>query len=112
MKKIFFKFFKKKRNSNNERYKNYIIPKINEYYKSIDSKDTISFLHYGHLGDIINSLPTIKLLSKTKNCHLYIQSDKKIPYHAISKDHPFGDVYLTKNSIMKLIPLLKMSSCL
>ena len=46
--------------------KNYIIPKINEFYKSIDSKDTISFLHYGHLGDIINSLPTIKLLSKTR----------------------------------------------
>ena len=112
MKKIFLKIFKKKRNSNSERYKNYIIPKINEFYKNIDSKDTISFLHYGHLGDIINSLPTIKLLSKTKNCHLYIQSNKKIPGHVISKDHPFGDVYLTKNSIVKLIPLLKQQKFL
>ena len=34
---------------------------------------TISFLHYGHLGDIINSLPVIKELSKTKKCFLYIQ---------------------------------------
>ena len=107
MKKFFLNFFKKNKNSHIKRYKNYIIPKINEFYKSIDSKNTISFLHYGHLGDIINSLPTIKLLSKEKNCHLYIQSNKKIPDHAISKDHPFGDVYLTRNSILKLIPLLK-----
>ncbi len=107
MKKFLFNFLKKNKSSNSERYKNYIIPKINEFSKSIESKNTISFLHYGHLGDIINSLPTIKLLSRTKNCHLYIQSNKKIPNHAISKDHPSGDVYLTRNSILKLIPLLK-----
>lgn len=105
--KFFFNFFKRNKSSNKESYKNYIIPKINEFSKCIESKNTISFLHYGHLGDIINSLPTIKLISRTKNCHLYIQSNKKIPSHAISKDHPFGDVYLTRNSILKLIPLLK-----
>jgi uncharacterized protein YlbG (UPF0298 family) len=64
-------------------------------------------LHYGHLGDIINSLPVLKELSKNKIIYLYIQKDKKIPQHVLSKDHPFGEVYLTEKSIQRILPLLK-----
>ena len=107
MKSLFKNFFKNKNQTNEKRYQEYILPKIKEFRKKIDSKSEISFLHYGHLGDIINSLPVIQELSKIKKCNLFIEKDKKIPEHVVSKDHPSGRVYLVENSINKLIPLLK-----
>ena len=105
MKNFFKKFSKKK--ENDESYKNIILPKIKKFQESIKDNDAISFLHYGHLGDIINSLPVIKELSKTKKCFLYIQKNKKIPEHVVSKNHPFGDVYLSEKAINKMLPLLQ-----
>jgi len=107
VKTFFKKFFKNKNNIIDSKYKNLIIPKIEGFKNVISSKETISFLHYGHLGDIINSLPVIKELSKKKKCELYIQKDKSIPKNVQSKDHPFGQVYLSENSILKILPLLK-----
>ena len=107
VKKILQNFFKNKNKVKEEEYKSKILPKIREFREILKSKKTISFLHYGHLGDIINSLPVIKELSKDKNCILYIQKEKPIPQHVISKDHPFGSVYLSENSILKMLPLLK-----
>ena len=107
MKKFLKNFLKNKSKIKEEKYKHLILPKISEFRKTLKSKDKISFLHYGHLGDIINSLPVIKEISKNKTCELYIQKDKPIPKHVVSKDHPFGSVYLTENAILKLIPLLK-----
>lgn len=107
MKSLFKKFFKDKNQINEKRYQEYILPKIKEFKKKIDSKSEISFLHYGHLGDIINSLPVIQELSKTKKCNLFIEKNKKIPGHVVSKDHPSGGVFLEEKSIDKLIPLLK-----
>ena len=104
--KNFFKKFSKKI-ENDESYKNIILPKIKKFQESIKDNDAISFLHYGHLGDIINSLPVIKELSKTKKCFLYIQKNKKIPEHVVSKNHPFGDVYLSEKAINKMLPLLQ-----
>ena len=104
--KNFFKKFSKKKESD-ESYKNIILPKIKKFQDSIKDNDSISFLHYGHLGDIINSLPVIKELSKTKKCFLYIQKNKKIPEHVVSKNHPFGDVYLSEKAINKMLPLLQ-----
>ena len=104
--KNFFKKFSKKKESD-ESYKNIILPKIKKFQDSIKDNDSISFLHYGHLGDIINSLPVIKELSKTKKCFLYIQKNKKIPKHVVSKNHPFGDVYLSEKAINKMLPLLQ-----
>ena len=106
MKKFLFSFLKKKNRFDDNKYINYIIPTINKFSGAVALKDTISFLHYGHLGDVINCLPILKHLSKTKNCHLYIQANKKIPNHVLSNDHPFGSIYLSKKSIMKLLPLL------
>ena len=107
MKKFFKKFFRNKSKIKEETYKKIILPKIIEFSKIVEAKETISFMHYGHLGDIINSLPIIKELSKTKICNLYIQKNKKIPDHVVSKEHPFGLVYLTENAILKMLPLLK-----
>ena len=53
-----------------------------------------------------------KKFQKNKICDLYIQSEKKIPAHDQSKDHPFGNVYLTEKSIQKILPLLKTKTFL
>lgn len=107
MKNIFKKIFKNKSQDIERKYTNFVLPQIQNYSDIIASKDTISFLHYGHLGDIVNSLPILKELSKNKIINLYIQKDKKIPKHVLSKDHPFGEVYLTEKSIQKILPLLR-----
>mgnify|MGYP001395662868 CR=1 FL=1 len=112
MRSIFQKFIKNKNQINKEKYKKFIIPKIVNFREKIQTKEEISFLHYGHLGDIINSLPVIKELSLTKKCNLFIEKDKKIPNHVISNDHPSGGVFLKESSINKLIPLLKQQSYL
>lgn len=107
MKKFFKKLFINKNKDKDKKYKIFIEPKIKKFAEIISLKDNISFLHYGHLGDIINSLPVIKELSKNKNCSLYIQKEKKIPNQVVSKDHPFGSVFLSEKSISKILPLLK-----
>ncbi len=102
-------FLKKilKKKDKDRSYREIILPKISKFQNSIKNNKNISFLHYGHLGDIINSLPVIKEVSKTKKCNLYIEKNKKIPSHVISSGHPFGEVYLSENAIDKIIPLLK-----
>ena len=107
IKEIFKKILRNKSENKEREYKDYILPKIKNIHETIKTKKDISFLHYGHLGDIINSLPVIKELSKDKNCSLYIQINKLMPKHAISKEHPSGSVYLTENATNKLLPLLK-----
>ena len=110
MKKFLSKIFRK--NIKEEKYKNYILPRIEKFQEIILKKNIISFLHYGHLGDVINSLAIIKEISKTKKCQLFIQINKKIPDSVTSNNHPHGDIYLSKNSITKLMPLLKKQSYL
>jgi len=107
VKRFFKKIFKNKNKDLEKKYEDSIIPVINKFKNTISSKESLSFLHYGHLGDIVNSLPVIKELSKEKKCTLYIQKDKSIPEHVRSKDHPFGNVYLSEKSILKILPLLK-----
>ncbi len=107
MKSLFKKLIGSKKKQNNENYKKIVIPTIEKYRQSILTKKSLSFLHYGHLGDIINSLPVIKELSQNKICKLYIQINKKIPKHVVSRDHPFGEVYLSEKPVEKLLPLLQ-----
>jgi|TARA_B110000881_G_scaffold216651_1_gene232648 hypothetical protein len=107
VKSFFKKIFKNKKKDIEKKYEDLIIPKIKDFRNTIITKETISFLHYGHLGDIVNSLPVIKELSKNKKCNLYIQKNKSIPRHVLSRDHPFGEVYLSESSILKILPLLK-----
>ena len=107
MKKIFKKIFKNKKKILEKKYLNYTLPRISEFHNCLKNKSSISFLHYGHLGDLINSLPVIKEISKNKDCYLYIQKNKSIPEHVEAKDHSFGSVYLNEVAISKMLPLLK-----
>lgn len=116
MANLFYKIFNKnkyyeQKNEKKNRLKQLkflevIKPRLKLISENIDKKNSLSFLHSGHLGDIINSLPLIKEISKTKKCILYIQSDKKIINNS-EKNHPFGDIYLNINAVKKLIPLLE-----
>tara|TARA_Y200000002_G_scaffold149816_1_gene123818 strand:+ start:1928 stop:2803 length:876 start_codon:yes stop_codon:yes gene_type:complete len=112
VKKIIKKIFFNKKKTKENLFKNYTEPKINKFRDIVSTKKEISFLHYGHLGDIINCLPVIKELSKNSKCSLYIQKEKLIPDHAVSGDHPFGKVYLSEKSIKKFLPLLKSQNYL
>ena len=83
IKKIFYKFTNKEKY--NEYKKDLSIKKKNKILNSgfedeiikiqdvIKNQNEISFLNSGHLGDVINALPTIKELSKTHKCNFYIQ---------------------------------------
>ncbi|OUW73607.1 MAG: hypothetical protein CBD76_02800 [Pelagibacteraceae bacterium TMED216] len=103
----------KKRDGETQKiYLNKIIPKIKEIQNVLKNKNHISFLHSGHLGDIINSLPVIKEISRLKKCSLYIEIDKKIMDPRAITNHPDNDVFLSKNAVNKLMPLLKKQTYL
>ena len=95
----------KKRLADNVKYYNsHIYNQILEIQKKIEEKKELSFLHSGRAGDLLWSLPTIKKLSKTHKCKLYIQIDKPMPhdYTAVSRN-----VYLSKRTADLILPLLK-----
>jgi len=83
--------------------------KYKSYFDLLDEKikknKRISFLHSGHCGDIIFSLPVIKELSKTHECNLYIRVNKKmsLPY----SKHPGKNVYIDDRMLNIFLPLLK-----
>ncbi len=91
-------------------YINKIKKKLDQFTLALKDKNEISFLHSGHLGDIINSLPLIKKISKNKKCNFFIEANKKLPTHVQNLDHPFGKYYLTEASIKKMLPLLSMQT--
>ncbi len=122
LKKIWFKivnkekYYKLKNNQNikskENLYKNKIKIFLEDVDKSLKSKKEISFLHSGHLGDLVNALPLIKEISKTKKCNYYIEADKKIPDHVKGDSHPFGSVYLSQKSVNMILPLLRRQTYL
>ena len=64
-------------------YKSGFQKKIEDIQKKIGNQKELSFLHSGHLGDVINALPLIKEVSKSKKCNYLIEAKKPIPNHAI-----------------------------
>ena len=82
--------------------------KISNITKKIENKKEISFLHSGHLGDIIDSLAMIKEISKTRTCKLFIEADKKIDVKF--NKHPAGNVFLNKKMVNMILPLLNEQS--
>ena len=54
-----------------EWYKSHFEEKVINIQKIIEKQKEISFLHSGHLGDVIDSLAVIQELSKAKSC-LYL----------------------------------------
>lgn len=79
-------------------------PNINFIHDRIKTKNVLNFLHSGHAADIINVLPTIKKLSETHKCNLYINLNKPIKFYY---KHPAGKFYLNKKIYLMLEPLLK-----
>ena len=70
-------------------------------------KKEISFLHSGHLGDVINALPVIKEVSKNHVCNLYLQTKKLLPTKVIGYKHPGDKIYMSEKMVDMVIPLLK-----
>lgn len=70
-------------------------------------KKEISFLHSGHLGDVINALPVIKELSKNHICNLYLQTKKLLPTKIIGYKHPGDKFYMSEKMVDMVIPLLR-----
>ena len=84
-----------------------IVLEIEKISKKINTKKNINFLHSGHLGDLINSLPVIKEIAKKNTCNLLINIEKKVGETNIESLHPSKEVFLTQNSFNKILPLLK-----
>lgn len=114
LRKIFYKFFDKskyqelktfeKKKVILDQYNSNIYNAILKIRRKIEEKNELNFLHSGHLGDIIYSLPLIKELSKTHKCNLFIGVGKKMPIKY--SNHPSGNVYLDKRIVELFIPLI------
>ena len=107
-----YQHFKYKKNLSDRMkyYNSQIYDKILEIEKNIENNKELSFLHSGHLGDLMYSLPVIKELSKKHNCKLYIKANK--PMTADYQNHPSGKVYLDKRIIKLVLPLLRCQTFL
>ena len=116
IKKIWLRIISKKRYDeykaentkikNKNLYNNKIKKKLHEINNALKNKNEVSFLHSGHLGDIINALPLIKEISINKKCKLFIETNRPLPLHVQDPNHPFGKFYLTESPIKKMLPLL------
>ena len=82
-------------------YKSYLY----EIKNKIENNKKITFLHSGHLGDLVYALPVIKELSKDHECHFYIQANKKIPVEYFK--HPAGGVFIDDRMLKLFLPLMK-----
>ena len=86
-------------------YDSEIRNKIENIHNIIKNKKELSFSHCGHLGDIINSLPTVKELSKNHKCNFFIHTEKALENNA-KNYKSFGDVvYLANKTVDMLMPL-------
>jgi len=83
-----------------KKYKSYLY----EIESKIKNNEKITFLHSGHLGDIIYALPVIKELAKNHICHFYIQTNKKITTEFYK--HPSGNVFIDDRLLNFSLPLL------
>ena len=99
---------RKKKEKEKDLLRKTISKKIIQISNKLKSKKEINFLHSGHLGDIINSLPFIKEIAKRKKCNLLINLNKRINIDKINNLHPSKGFFLKKNSYEKLLPLLKV----
>ena len=79
---------------------------INRISQVTEQKE-ISFLHSGHLGDVINALPVLKELSQKSKCNLYLQIGKDLERDAINYKHKGDKIYMTERMVNMVLPLLK-----
>lgn len=115
MKNLFDKIFRPKKYLQDKRLniiekdKRIFKERFEEYIDNVQNilanKNEISFLHAGHIGDIINTLPILKEISKTHKCNLLIQLE--VPAPQVYNSHPAGKFFLNKKIYDMLYPLLK-----
>ena len=67
----------------------------------------ISFLHSGHLGDVINALPVLKELSRNHKCNLYLKINEPLESNAWSYKHEGDKIYMSEKMVKMVMPLLK-----
>ena len=116
MNKMWNRFFNRKKynilkdeelkNKNIKLYNETIKNKLDSIKNILEKKNEISFLHSGHLGDIINSLPLIKEISMNKKCNLFIEKNKLLPNHLQNSDNQSIRYFLTEGEVNKILPLL------
>ena len=87
----------KKTLENCEKYKKDPNKDNENLVKTSLNKGEISFLHSGHLGDIVNSLSVIKELSKSHKCNLYLETNKKLEKDAIGYKNKNDEIYLNSS---------------
>jgi hypothetical protein len=117
IKKIFYKLTNRKKY---KKYKNDLAinkkiqilksgfeDEITKIQNIIKKEKEISFLHSGHMGDVINALPIIKELSKTHVCNLYLQVNKPLPQNVIGYKHPGDSIWMSDKMVDMILPLLK-----
>tara|TARA_X000000950_G_C13764510_1_gene598295 strand:+ start:95 stop:997 length:903 start_codon:yes stop_codon:yes gene_type:complete len=102
--------YKHKRDENISIYNENIKIKILSIQEKIEKKNELNFLHSGHLGDIIYSLPTIKKISQKKKCNLFIEKNKL--NSQFYYNHPSGNTMINEKSLSMLLPLLKSQNYL
>ena len=105
---IVSKLKRKRKKKEDEILRKKVSIEISSISKKLRTKNEINFLHSGHLGDIINSLPFIRKISQKKKCNLFININRKINKDVKTEQHPSKDFFLTSDSFNKLIPLLKV----
>jgi len=98
--------FKNKINKDKEliNFKNYLEKDLNEIQLKIKSRKELNFLHSGASGDLVNSLPVIKHLSRTHRCNLFVGVDKKLDKYRPNNYSPY---LLPSHTFKMLFPLLK-----
>ncbi len=84
---------------------------INGIQSKIKNNKKLTFLHSGHLGDLIYALPVIKELAKDHECHFYIQANKKMPVKYFKHTSwSSGQVYIDDRQFNIFLPLMKKQS--
>ena len=120
LKKFWYKIFDKPKYQNLKNLKNIEKDKkifkekfetyIEDIQKKIKHNKELSFLHSGHCGDVVCSLPVIKELSKTHKCNLYVQSNKPLLVNYYK--HPSEGVYISDRMLNIFLPVLKQQDFL
>ena len=86
-------------------YNTEIKDKLEKIQNKLYKNNEINFIHSGHLGDLIYSLPLVQEISKSHDCNFYIRINKKMILNY--ENHPSGDVMINQRTANLLLPLLK-----
>ena len=102
--------FKKNKKKHIRELNSRLISNINKIFTKIEKKKDITFLHSGHLGDLINSLPIVKEISKRAKCKFLIKVNFNVDRQNADYSRLSKNVFITKDAFNKICPLLMTQS--